>query len=200
LAALNGPQMAGHHTGLVCSKLSDKGFEHGTAFYVHVECTSKDICERLRQYLSEPHVEHPLKNKIHQLRKERRWTLTHLASLSGIPYNTIWRMEKGSGTAVTQAYKVAAAFQLTVYDVWSIPPSGTIPLTDEVDVFSVTELRLKRGWRLRELAELSRVSTTTLFAIEKGQIPKIESAFRIAAALGVSVYQIWKPQKARRQY
>ena len=114
----------------------------------------------------------PLNNKIHQLRKERRWTLTHLASLSGVPYNTIWRMERGSGTAVTQAYKVAAAFQLTVYDLWSIPPSGTIPLENEVEVFSVTELRLKRGWRLRDLAELSRVSTTTLFAIEKGRIPK----------------------------
>jgi transcriptional regulator with XRE-family HTH domain len=163
---------------------------------VHAEFSNNDICEPLRQYLSEPLVEYPLKNKIHQLRKERRWTLTHLASLSGVPYNTIWRMERGSGTAVTQAYKVAAAFEVTVYDLWSIPPSGTIPLANEVDVFSVTELRLKRGWRLRDLAELSRVSTTTLFAIEKGQIPKIESAFRIAAALGVSVYQIWKPQKA----
>jgi DNA-binding XRE family transcriptional regulator len=32
-----------------------------------------------------------------------------------------------------------------------------------------------------------------LFAIEKGQIPKLENAVKIAAALGVSVYQIWKP-------
>jgi transcriptional regulator with XRE-family HTH domain len=137
-----------------------------------------------------------LRSKIYELRKERKWTLKGLSALSGVPYNTIWRIERGSGTSITNAYNVAAAFQLTVYDLWAIPPSGTIPFANEVDVFSVTELRLKRGWRLRDLAELSRVSTTTLFAIEKGQIPKLESAFRIAGALGVSVYQIWKAQKA----
>ena len=104
-------------------------------------------------------------------------------------------MERGSGTAVTNAYKVAAAFQLTVYELWSIPPSGTIPVPSEADISSVTELRLKRRWRLCDLVELSGVPTTTLFAIEKGQIPKLENAVRIAAALGVSVYQIWKPQK-----
>jgi DNA-binding XRE family transcriptional regulator len=105
-------------------------------------------------------------------------------------------MEGGSGTAVTNGYKVAAAFQLTVYDLWSIPASETILFPNNENVFSVTELRRKRGWRLRDLAELSRVSKTTLYEIEKGQIPKLESAVSIAAALGVSVYQIWKPQKA----
>jgi len=102
-------------------------------------------------------------------------------------------MERGSGTSVTNAYKVAAAFQVTVYELWSFPPSGTIPVPNEADVSSVTELRLKRGWRLRDLAELSRVPPTTLFGIEKGQIPKLENAVRIAAALDVSVYQIWRP-------
>jgi transcriptional regulator with XRE-family HTH domain len=143
--------------------------------------------------LSERHTEHSLKSKIYELRKERKWTLKHLSALSGVPYNTIWRMEGGSGTAVTNAYKVAAAFQLTVYDLWSVPPDWTIPVPNVLDVSSVAELRLKRGWRLRDLAELSRISTTTLFAIEKGQIPKLENAVKIAAALGVSVYQIWKP-------
>jgi transcriptional regulator with XRE-family HTH domain len=144
-----------------------------------------NVCER--------HAEHPLKSKIHELRKEKKWTLKHLSALSGVPYNTIWRMERGSGTSVTNAYKIAAAFQVTVYELWSIPPSGTIPVPNEVDVSSVIELRLKRGWRLRDLAELSGIPTTTLFAIEKGQIPKLENAVRIAVALGVSVYQIWRP-------
>jgi transcriptional regulator with XRE-family HTH domain len=143
--------------------------------------------------VSERHTEHPLRSNIYELRKERKWTLKHLSALSGVPYNTIWRIERGSGTSVTNAYKVAAAFQLTVYELWSIPPSGTIPFPNEADVSSVTELRLQRGWRLRDLAELSRIPTTTLFAIEKGQIPKLENAVRIAAALDLSVYQIWKP-------
>lgn len=160
------------------------------------DCSSNDILEHLRRHLSERHTEHPLRSKIYELRKERKWTLKHLSALSGVPYNTIWRMERGSGTSVTNAYKVAAAFQLTVYELWSISPVGTIPLPNEADVSSVTELRLTRGWRLRDLAELSRIPTTTLFAIEKGQIPKLEIAVRIAAALGVSVYQIWKPLKS----
>jgi transcriptional regulator with XRE-family HTH domain len=160
------------------------------------DCSSNDILEHLRRHLSEQHTERPLRSKIYDLRKERKWTLKKLSALSGVPYNTIWRMEGGSGTAVTNAYKVAAAFQLTVYELWPIPPNSTIPASNAADVSSVTELRLKRGWRLRDLAELSRIPTTTLFAIEKGQIPKLENAVRIAAALGVSVYQIWKPLKS----
>lgn len=136
-----------------------------------------------------------MRSKVYELRKEKKWTLKHLSALSGVPYNTIWRMERGSGTSVTNAYKVAAAFQLTVYELWSIPQNWPIPVPNEANRSSVTELRLKRGWRLRDLAELSRVPPTTLFGIEKGQIPKLETAVRIAAALGVSVYQIWKPQK-----
>jgi len=164
-----------------------------TGFCVRTDCSSDDIVECLRQNLSKRHAEHPLRSKIYELRKEKKWSLKHLSALSGVPYNTIWRMERGSGTSVTNAYKVAAAFQLTVYDLWSIPPSATIPVSNEADVSSVTELRLKRGWRLRDLAELSRVPPTTLFGIEKGQIPKVENAVRIAVALGVSVYQIWRP-------
>jgi transcriptional regulator with XRE-family HTH domain len=142
---------------------------------------------------SERHAEHQLKNKIHELRKAKKWSLKHLSSLSGIPYNTVWRMERGYGTSVTNAYKVAAAFQVTVYELWHLPPSGTIPVSNETEVSTVTELRLKRGWRLRDLAESSRIPPTTLFGIEKGQTPKLGNAVRIAVALGVSVYQIWSP-------
>jgi transcriptional regulator with XRE-family HTH domain len=134
-----------------------------------------------------------LRSNIYELRKQKKWSLKHLSALSGVPYNTILRMERGSGTVVTNAYKVAAAFQLTVYDLWSIPPSATSPVPNGSDVSSVTDLRLKRGWGVRDLAETSRIPTTTLFAIEKGQIPKLENAVRIAVALGVSVYQVWKP-------
>ena len=159
------------------------------------DCSSNDILEHVRRHLSEQQTEHPLRSKIYELRKERKWTLKKLSALSGVPYNTIWRMEGGSETAVTNAYKVAAAFQLTVYELWSIPPNWTILASNAPDVSSVTELRLKRGWRLRDLAELSRIPATTLFAIEKGQMPQLENAVKIAAALGVSVYHIWQAQK-----
>ena len=166
-----------------------------TKFYLYIDCSSNDILARLRKNVSELHAEHFVKSKIYELRKEKKWSLKQLSALSGVPYNAIWRMERGYGTSVMNAYKVAAAFQLTVYELWFIPPSGTIPVPNEADASSVTELRLKRGWRLRELAELSRIPPSTLFAIERGQIPKLENAVRIAAALGVSLYQIWKPQK-----
>jgi DNA-binding XRE family transcriptional regulator len=43
------------------------------------------------------------------------------------------------------------------------------------------------------LAELSGVSKTTLCQIEKGHMPSLKNAVRIAAALDLSVYQIWNP-------
>jgi transcriptional regulator with XRE-family HTH domain len=170
-----------------------------TKFYLYIDCSSNNTLGGLRQNLSGQHAEHLLRSKIYELRKEKRWSLKHLSTLSGVPYNTIWRMERGYGTALTNAYKVAAAFQSTVYELWFIPPSGTIPIPNEPDVSSVTELRLKRGWGLRDLAELSRIPPSTLFAIEKGQIPKLGNALRIAAALEVSVYQIWKPRRDWRE-
>lgn len=135
----------------------------------------------------------PLKNRIHDFRKQNRWTLKKLAKISGLPYNTIWRMERGRGTPLDNAYKVAMAFQVTVYELYPTDSAGTVSVVKAGDVHSVRELRLKRNWALRELAEASGVSSTTLCHVEKGYIPKVDKALKIASALGVSVYQIWNP-------
>lgn len=132
-----------------------------------------------------------MKNSIRDLRKQNRWTLKKLAKMSGIPYNTIWRMERGRGTQLENAYKVATAFHVTVYELYPTLSTGDISVVKGGEVHSVRELRLKRHWGLRDLAEASGVSSTTLCYVEKGYIPKVDKAIKIAAALGVSVYQIW---------
>jgi transcriptional regulator with XRE-family HTH domain len=137
--------------------------------------------------------DHAVKCKIYDCRKGYKWTLKELALRSGVPFSTLWRLERGQGTTLTNAYKVASAFQLTIYELWRIPQSGAAIGLHRKNLYSVRELRLQRSWRLHDLAELSGVSKTTLCQIEKGHMPSLKNAVRIAAALDLSVYQIWKP-------
>jgi len=136
----------------------------------------------------------PLKNKIHVFRKQKNWTLKKLSELSGVRFNTVWRIENGYGTALKNAYKIARVFQTTIYELWDIPPSGAVSAqSDKTKTLSLAELRFQRGWVLEDLAQFSGVSKTTLFHVEKGHMPALETAVRIARAFGVSVYEIWKP-------
>lgn len=100
-------------------------------------------------------------------------------------------MERGRGAKLVNAYKVATAFHVTVYELYPTLSTGAISAVKGGDVHTVRELRLKRHWGLRDLAEASGASSTTLCYVEKGYIPKVDKAIKIAAALGVSVYQIW---------
>ena len=100
-------------------------------------------------------------------------------------------MEKGYGTALKNAYKIANVFKTTIYEMWEITAIGVAP-EGHGKVISVSELRLRRGWALSELAKLSGVSKTTLFLIESGHTPTLQNAVKLATTLGVSVYQIWR--------
>jgi DNA-binding XRE family transcriptional regulator len=105
-------------------------------------------------------------------------------------------MERGYGTSLINAFKVANAFRLTVYDVWVIPGENADQQTTarlEAGVSTVRELRLKQRWLLRDLSRLSGVSKTTLARIEDGHAPSLRNAAQIAAAFGVSIYQLWEP-------
>jgi DNA-binding XRE family transcriptional regulator len=101
-------------------------------------------------------------------------------------------MERGDGTGLRNAYKVANAFGLTIYDLWDIPQHRTDRLETGSSTCFLRELRIKRKLRLNELARLSGIPTTTLFRIEKGHVPTLQIAVRLAATLGVSAYQIWR--------
>ena len=134
-----------------------------------------------------------LTNKIHTYRKEKNWTLKKLAELSGVRFNTVWRIENGYSTALKNAYRIANVFQTTIYDLWDIPPSGDPVASGKNRNLSPVELRTQRGWVLDDLSKLSGVSKTTLFHVEQGHTPALEIAIKIARAFGVSVYEIWKP-------
>ena len=134
-----------------------------------------------------------LTNKIHVYRKEKKWTLKKLAELSGVRFNTVWRIENGYSTALKNAYRIANVFQTTIYDLWDIPPSGDLVASGKTRTLSPAELRSQRGWVLDDLSKLSGVSKTTLFHVERGHTPALEIAVKIARAFGVSVYNIWKP-------
>jgi len=139
-----------------------------------------------------------VRNRIRQLRREHQWTLRRLSQLSGVPLNTICRMESGGGATLRNALRIADAFQLSVYEVWETPSSSeTEPKNNRrsanAPALRVRELRAKRGWRLYDVSSISGVSITTVASIEKGRLPTLNNALRIASAFGVSVHDIWRP-------
>jgi transcriptional regulator with XRE-family HTH domain len=132
-------------------------------------------------------------NKIRSLREQRSWTLKRLAREAGVPLNTAWRLEAGRGAVLANAVKVAGAFQLSVYEVWDIPGPRVIPWVTPAQEKrnNLRSLRLERQWTLDDLAQRSHVARSTIAQIERGQGPTLRNAVMIAAAFGVSVYEIW---------
>lgn len=140
----------------------------------------------------------PLVSQVRSFRRQRKWKLKKLSKMSGVPISSIWRMEEGYPPKLINAYKVARALQATVYKLWNIPLSGQDLRHTKSEALTVYELRMKQGWTLDTLCQLSGVSRTTLHDVEEGRIPTLEVAFRIASALHVSVYQLWTPEVAEQ--
>jgi DNA-binding XRE family transcriptional regulator len=104
-------------------------------------------------------------------------------------------MESGGGATLRNALRIAGAFELSVYEVWHTPaPSATDSENrgGSTARLAVSELRAERGWRLYDMANVSGVSMSTVASVEKGRFPTLNNALRIAAALGVSVHEIWQ--------
>src|SRR5579863_5410855 len=89
-----------------------------------------------------------LRNRIRQLRRERKWSLRRLSELSGVAVNTICRMESGGGTTLRNALRIATTFQLSVYEIWETgAPSETESKKGKATTapaLSVRGLRAKR--------------------------------------------------------
>lgn len=105
-------------------------------------------------------------------------------------------MERGGGTTLQNALRIGDAFQLSVYEIWeTVAPSETESrkgIVRNEESLSVRGLRAKRGWRLYDLSNVSGVSMTTVASVEKGRLPTLNNALRIASAFGVSVHEIWR--------
>jgi DNA-binding XRE family transcriptional regulator len=138
-------------------------------------------------------------SKIYEFRKRKSWSLDCLSQLSHIPLITVWRMENGCSVTLKNAFTMAQLFGVTVYDLWDIVPGGAPAGSFVGRVTSLRRLRRQRKLGLRELARASGVSTSTLSIAENGHTPTLVNAAKIAAALGVSVYQIWKPKPLRQR-
>ena len=59
---------------------------------------------------------------------------------------------------------------------------------------SLPELRRERGWSQQALADLLGVSRQTIISIEKGRFdPSLPLAFKLAAAFGCSIEDLFTP-------
>ena len=113
-------------------------------------------------------------------------------------------MERGGGTTLRNALRIATAFQRSVYEIWeTVAPSEAESrrgIVRNEESLSVRGLRAKRGWRLYDLSNVSGVSMSTVASVEKGRLPTLNNALRIASAFGVLVHEIWKlPSKGADQ-
>jgi transcriptional regulator with XRE-family HTH domain len=147
-----------------------------------------------RPGLSSEEARHPwAENKVRILRQRRNWSLKEFSEVSGVPLNTIWRLEKGGSPVLGNAMRIAEAFQLTIYEVWNVSRPLMItraePAKEKRNNLRI--LRRERGWTLNELARRSRVPKSTVAQLEGGRDPRLQNAIRIAAAFGLSVYDIW---------
>jgi transcriptional regulator with XRE-family HTH domain len=135
-----------------------------------------------------------LNNTIRHLRDERNWTLRHLERISGIPINALWRIEKGSLPMLDKAFRLARAFQLTIYDLWDIPVPAT-PAPPYIsllpDKLKIRAFRNARGWHLKDLARATAIPSSTLSEIERGANPNLKNAASIAITLGLSIHDLW---------
>lgn len=55
----------------------------------------------------------------------------------------------------------------------------------------VRSFRKQRKWTLKKLSELSGVPHPSIWRMEKGDVPKLINAYKVAHALQVTVYKIW---------
>lgn len=60
-----------------------------------------------------------MENRLHELRRERRWTQEELAARLGVSRQTVISIEKGKfDPSLPLAFKISAVFDLTIEDVF----------------------------------------------------------------------------------
>ena len=105
-------------------------------------------------------------------------------------------MESGRNTTLRNALRIAGAFQLSVYEIWETSSSSQGGSKNRGrangPALTVHQLRADRGWRLYDLSGISGASMSTVASVEKGRLPTLNNALRIASAFGVSVHEIWR--------
>jgi DNA-binding XRE family transcriptional regulator len=60
----------------------------------------------------------------------------------------------------------------------------------------LAEARRKKKLNQRQLAERSGIHRTTLYRIEKGELPRVNNAISLARAVGKTVEWLWGDRRA----
>lgn len=63
----------------------------------------------------------------------------------------------------------------------------------------VKELRLQRGLSVPDLVKLSGVPRRTIQEMENRGDCRMSTAYKIAEALGVSLDELWQPEKKKKE-
>lgn len=130
-----------------------------------------------------------------QARLERGWSLRDLARETGISLATLHRTEQGQTSPYSRVSKILAE-KLEIQ-----PPSTPTDADASVTIHQLLHLeRLSRHLTLRDLAQLTRLSISTLSELEKGTtIPKISTLERLSEALQIDPVFLGKHREAALQ-
>ncbi len=58
-------------------------------------------------------------------------------------------------------------------------------------ISNLKKIRLEQGLTMTALAEMSGVSVSAISLLELRNNPRLSTAYKIATALGLSVYDVW---------
>jgi transcriptional regulator with XRE-family HTH domain len=118
---------------------------------------------------------------LRRLRFERRLSIKELSEITGLSPNTIYRLETGGRTILTdETLRIIADFYgLTPEQIAKMVGQPPAPRT------AIKEIRDAKGISGRELAKLSGISYRTFLRAQRGEPVKKEVIERIANVLKV---------------
>lgn len=136
-----------------------------------------------------------LGNNIRESRKRKGYTIRKLARLSGVSASNIWALENRSLRKPSTTYieRIAVALDVAVDDLTGDVRNGALDGQRHSLSASlggrIRELRQGKGYSLRKLAQLSGVSASNIWDLEKKSLrcPSATYVARIAAALDTAV-------------
>ncbi|MGI6603793.1 MAG: helix-turn-helix domain-containing protein [bacterium] len=131
------------------------------------------------------------RQKLRQLRRERGLSLTELAVRAGISTSYLSEVEHGrKSPSLSVLHRIAAALNLEPASL--LQESGTVSRITPGE--RVRLLRTERKLTLAALAEQAGITPSYLSEIERGRAnPAFPTLLSLAAALDVSLTQLWGP-------
>lgn len=131
---------------------------------------------------------HTLGERLSLARAQKRWSQSELATHSGVSCSTISGIELGVRNA-DRAMLAKLSRALDVELDLTAPPNSVGAL--------VRDIRVRRGWKPKELANRCGISTDTVFNIETGREGMPETIAKLSNVLGVDLKSMPFPNTTR---